>query len=408
MKNETLILLNNLISNGTISSGIPLKQAEEIMNKYLKMHTHKIWVNEEKGTVVTYVYTKGGKKQISAKTELKLNEKLIKFYMGIESSPTVKEIFELWLDNKLETEIKFSRATYDRYKTDFPRFFDREFAAIKVRDLNEDYLHDYVKKVIKSQNLTYKAYSGMRTLLNGILKYAKSKHLTDISARNFFDELSLTAKSFIKRQEIDENQIYPVEDRQKLIEYVEKDCEHEDVALAVLFDFRTGVRIGELGAAKKSDIMDDVIFVQRQLACYKDPASLPGERKRIHETLPYTKTEAGLRNVILTDNAKRTVKKACALHPESEYLFIHNGKQITSNMINTYLRKACKAVGIKYRSVHKIRKTFATMLLDGGVDDAYVKRIMGHENISTTHNHYYYCDKQKKDYEAQIKRAIVI
>ena len=65
-------------------------------------------------------------------------------------------------------------------------------------------------------------------------------------------------------------------------------------------------------------------------------------------------------------------------------------------------------IEIEYRSVHKIRKTFATTLLNSGVDEVYVKTIMGHEDINTTRSHYYYCNKRKKDYENQIKSAIVI
>ena len=96
------------------------------------------------------------------------------------------------------------------------------------------------------------------------------------------------------------------------------------------------------------------------------------------------------------------------MHPGNEYLFSHMGRQLTSSVCNNYLRNTCKAIGIEYRSVHKIRKTFATTLLNSGVDEVYVKTIMGHEDINTTRSHYYYCNKRKKDYENQIKSAIVI
>lgn len=96
------------------------------------------------------------------------------------------------------------------------------------------------------------------------------------------------------------------------------------------------------------------------------------------------------------------------MHSDNEYLFSHMGRQLTRSVCNNFLRNACKATGIKYRSVHKIPKTFATTLLDNGVYEAYVKTIMGHEDINTTRSHYYYCNKRKKDYETQIKSAIVI
>ncbi len=61
-----------------------------------------------------------------------------------------------------------------------------------------------------------------------------------------------------------------------------------------------------------------------------------------------------------------------------------------------YLRNVCKAIGIEYRSVRKIRKTSATTPLNSGVDEIYVKTIMRHEDINTARSHYYYCNKRKK------------
>lgn len=100
--------------------------------------------------------------------------------------------------------------------------------------------------------------------------------------------------------------------------------------------------------------------------------------------------------MVLTDKAIEIVTMACAKHPENEYLFSCQGRQLTSSVCNNYLRNVCKTIGIKYRSVHKIRKTFATTLLNDEVDEAFVKVIMGHEDISTTRGHYYYCNKRKK------------
>lgn len=135
-----------------------------------------------------------------------------------------------------------------------------------------------------------------------------------------------------------------------------------------------------------------VLFLQSRNNPYKGDKG-----HRVYETVDYAKSRAGLRNVILTDKAKDIIKRTNARHPDNEFLFSCQGRQLTSSVCNNYLRNVCKAIGIEYRSVHKIRKTFATTLLNSGVDEAYVKTIMGHKDINTTRSHYYYTSRRKKE-----------
>ena len=60
---------------------------------------------------------------------------------------------------------------------------------------------------------------------------------------------------------------------------------------------------------------------------------------------------------------------------------------------------ACRKVGIPERSTHKIRKTYASMLLSSGIDEKLVTSQMGHTDISLTKEIYYYnrdSDETKK------------
>ena len=393
--------LIKLISDSTLDVGMLLSQVTELQNnnKYLKKHKNAIW-QDKSGKYTTHLPAEGGRKKISSLTKDGLNKKIIAFYKGIDDAPTFGCIFNEWLDEKLKTDI--SKGTYDRYKTDFYRFFDDDFRSSKMHDLSESQIICYIKRVIKAQELSYKAYSGMRTIIMGVLKYAKSKGYSNLSATSLFDSFELNKRSFRKTVKPDESQIYTEEDLFKLVNYLEKDTDNVDYALASLFLIRTGLRIGELGAVKKEDVTDNSIIIRRQYISFKGDKG-----HRIYKTVDYTKSSAGLRNVILTDKTKEIIAKTCARHPDNEFLFLCQGRQLTSSVINNYLRNVCKIIGINYRSVHKIRKTFATTLLNSGVDEAYVKSVMGHEDINTTRSHYY-TSKRKKDYENQIKSAIVI
>lgn len=89
-------------------------------------------------------------------------------------------------------------------------------------------------------------------------------------------------------------------------------------------------------------------------------------------------------------------------------MLMKDGKRINKQNYNDYLYKACQECGIEKLSMHKIRKTYGTLLIDGGADDSTVMEQMGHSDISTTRKYYYFCNKDQDEKEEQVKRAIII
>lgn len=62
---------------------------------------------------------------------------------------------------------------------------------------------------------------------------------------------------------------------------------------------------------------------------------------------------------------------------------------------------------INKRTMHKIRKTYGTTLIDNNVDDALVAEMMGHKDISTTKKYYYYSNKSDSTKVDQMEQALV-
>ena len=76
--------------------------------------------------------------------------------------------------------------------------------------------------------------------------------------------------------------------------------------------------------------------------------------------------------------------------------------RIRAKRFNTWLHRACRKIGIPERSTHKIRKTYASILLSGGVDEKLVTSQMGHTDITITRSIYYY----NRDSEAKKRKVL--
>ena len=83
-----------------------------------------------------------------------------------------------------------------------------------------------------------------------------------------------------------------------------------------------------------------------------------------------------------------------------------DGKRIKEKAFSVKITKICKYVGIKERSMHKARKTYATKLINGGVDESLIIKQMGHTSIDCTKNYYYFNNKNDEEAIKQIEKAI--
>lgn len=371
-----------------------MKERENI----LKLHKNKIWQGKN-GKWYTELPGKEKRKLVKKSRLEDMEEAIIQFYKQEEEVITVRLVFEQWLKQKLDWgEIKLG--TYDRYKVAFERYFkDTDFSSMRVDIITPDYLEDLIKTIINRQQLTSKSYNNMRTLIIGIFKYAKKKGHTNLSISEFFGDLELSRKIFSKAEK--KKQVFTREETDRLVKYLRDNPTVGN--LGILLTFQTGIREAELSALKAEDFTGNRLLIRRQEIKYRELET----GKSVHEIVDYTKSEAGCRTIILTDKGIETVKMIME-KSKGEYLMMNGSRKIWTNSFNDYLYKACDAVGIERMSMHKIRKTYGTRLIDANVDDSLVMEQMGHSDINTTRKYYYFSDKNNGSKENQILKAINI
>ena len=135
-----------------------------------------------------------------------------------------------------------------------------------------------------------------------------------------------------------------------------------DKALLELL-YATGVRVSEAVNLKITDVTDDFVRVKGK-----------GKKDRI---VPIGKKAIDAIDYYLINFRKDA---------SSEYLFVSNkGKKISRVSVWERIKKyAIKAKIYKNISPHTLRHSFATHLLENGVDIRLIQDMLGHEDISTT------------------------
>lgn len=410
MEDLTLIDANEVLKYAVECNKIDLAdmqaKIERMKNqKYLELHNHRIWQGAN-GKWNTYLDDESSPRGYVLKvrtTQEDIEKLVIKFYKDKEEEPYLESVFMEWNKERL-TYGEISNQSYVKYLNDFKKYFTKDciLCQKKMRLITETDLEIFVKSTIKNFSMTAKTYANMRTVLRGVFTYAKKKKYTDISITTFFGDLNLSRKAFRKKVVVKEKEVFSESEKRLVTSYLRNRATIRDLGLLLVF--QTGVRVGELSALKFEDLGNNgrTLHIQRTEINYKDVEA----NKRVCEAREYPKTEAGDRYLIIPEMTLEIIEAIRALNPHGEYMFMESGKRIRANAFNRRLDRVCDDLKIPRRSMHKIRKTYSTTLLDNDVDDSIVAEQMGHKDIATTRKSYYFCNKDSSAKYEQISKAL--
>lgn len=255
-------------------------------------------------------------------------------------------------------------------------------------------LKDWAHGIIKDNKLTNKQYNNMITIIKQCYEYACNEKICD----NVWKDVKINRKLLTQSvRKNNESEIYFEEEIKALINLAfEKFYNEKDIlALTIPLLFCTGLRAGEIIALKYSDFdeKENVIRISKsevvQYLYDSDSNNFSYIGRKVDE---HTKTLAGTRNIPYCDFAKRIIQLIreesikCNYYYE-DYVFCPNSIRVKEKCINDRLIKYTDELNIKYRSAHKIRKSFLSMLSTSG-DIDMVSSIAGHVDKKTTLNSY--------------------
>ncbi|MBI5794403.1 tyrosine-type recombinase/integrase [Candidatus Uhrbacteria bacterium] len=139
--------------------------------------------------------------------------------------------------------------------------------------------------------------------------------------------------------------------------------ENEKHRILLALSYGAGLRVSEVINVRVADVrLEELTILVRQSKGQKDRLTVFPER-------------------LVTD-----IQHVIAGKQPQEYLFTSSrGGKLTTRSVQKMFERSLKQSGIKkHATFHSLRHSFATHLLENGVDVRYVQELLGHQNIRTT------------------------
>ena len=239
-------------------------------------------------------------------------------------------------------------------------------------------LKNYSSRTIKSYLFYIKEYLvfAQKNALHD-KNIAEEKYLLQKQSKNNSSQtinLALNAIKFLYRDvlRVKDNISFKCAKRSNKIPTVLSRLEIEEIIsvisntkhkLAITLSYAAGLRVSETVSLKVKDLDLDSLTIHLKEA--------KGRKDRI---------------TIFPDKLKSSIKNLIAGKTSNDLVFENNrGAKLSTTSLQKVFRSALKKTNIKKEATfHSLRHSFATHLLENGVDVRYIQELLGHANIRTT------------------------
>lgn len=343
--------------------------------------TYTRWVGEEK--------INGKTKSVYGKTEKECRAKIKALVVeheiyGNELKKNTHTLSE-WTYKQLYEEVKphIQASTFERYMSIYNTHIKNStIGKTSITDINEIDIQNFFNSKNEMATGVLKI---MRYTIRRVFEYAK-KH--DVIRDNPCIGIKIPPSKAKTREII----IMTLDEQEKFITAASTRS-NKVLFLTALF---TGLRMGELIALKwkNVDLKKATINVcesYKRVRSYDDNGD---SEYIIDQKAP--KTKNGNRIVPIPTKLLPILKE---IQTDNELVFYNSkGQPMTEITIRREQRRICEQAQIRYINFHALRHTYATRLIENGIDVKTVSMLVGHADIQTTLNIYVHStDDTKKN-----------
>lgn len=367
-------------------------------------------------------FSVNGKKYIvCAKTAKELAEKEFlkrkEIELGIErmENPTVSEYYDRWVKGRkvseatLRTQDKIFNIVKNVPIIDEANI---KFGDLKMRNVKKNHLiilQETIKMGVKQADGTYKERKTQTT--NDYMNFVKHLFSDAFKDETIERNPAKLIENYQKVEEEARDSIHRALSKEETAAFFEcQRCKDSFYRNAFLFAIGTGMRAGEIGSLKYSDIKDGYIHVERTVTRLESGAFAIGRN---------AKTKAGKRTIPMNDNLKRIIANQKEYNrmlddrkivPMDDLIFKSpEGGLLLATPLDREIKRICKACGIEDFTMHGFRSTFATRCIEGGMNPKTLQELLGHTNFNLTMSLYGHCmENTKKEEMGKIDLGVAL
>ena len=313
-----------------------------------------------------------------------------KYSQGLDENMRFKELVEIYLREYAKNELK--EVTSYNYRRDLEIHMLPVFGNKKIKDITTPALTAFFTGMDKSSETTRK----LKTVMSSVFTYGVNQGY--IKSNPCYGALYKKDPSKAKKVKfLDKGQC------QKLMSATSEYSTFNTIIQLLLL---TGMRIGECLALRWSDISfdDNIIFVNNTLSYADDKwfLSIPKTETsmRTIKLSTYSK-ELLLRHKREQDKLKETVGDAW-VHPDIVFTSAI-GNYYCRSFTNKQLKKILVDNDLPALSVHALRHSNASLMINNGFDVKAISEHLGHCNTAITSDIYTHIFKE---YKAKMAESI--
>ncbi|MBQ8940676.1 MAG: site-specific integrase [Firmicutes bacterium] len=339
-----------------------------------------------------YVYGKNQKELLEKEVA-----KRVEVETGIErhDNPTVTEYYDRWSYDRAgtvsEATIRTQAKIFNIVKDVRIPDLNRSFGELKMQSVTIDDLR-VVQRELRSTRKTQTVNDYM-ALIKHILADAKRERILEYNPGEMLKNLKRTEE----KARDTHHRALSIEEQDAF--FGSERCQKSYYYNVFRFAILTGMRIGEIGALKYSDIKNDIINVERTITRTETGSYIVGDD---------AKTQAGRRvipiNPVLNDviASQKELNKLLDgnLKSSNELLFRACERGLLmATPIDREIKKICEEAGVTPFTMHALRATFATRAIESGMNPKTLQEILGHSNFNLTMSLYGHCLTDTKKLE---------
>lgn len=304
-------------------------------------------------------------------TDENLNNLKMLFNNEIKNINIEENIMNKQLIAKMEEEIKlkgYSLKTKKAYINHIRRFFS--YINKDLDKISDDEIRKYVIFLIEKEGVSHsyvnQAISSIKFLCNNVIN--KNCIIDTISRPKKEKKLPMV----LSFQEVT-----------KILTAL-KNEKHKTILFLI---YSAGLRVGEVVKLKAEDI--------------------DSERMLIHVVQGKGKKD---RYTLLSQVTLEQLRRYFRLYQPEKWLFPgqNNKGHITERTVEKIFKNACKIANIKKKvSVHSLRHSFATHLLEGGIDLRYIQELLGHASSKTTEIYTHVTQKSLRNINSPLDKIMI-